>query len=414
MKYKNVFYFRSLNVIGGTETFFYYLVKKYKQYDITIICNNGNQEQINRLRKYARVLIYNGEKIRCDKIFFSYNCDIIDNVEAKEYVQIIHADYKAANISPHLHPKITKIIAVSETARKSFEELTGKKIDMIYNPVALDEYKEPILIVSATRLSQEKGKDLIEKVANKLEEEKVPFVWLVFTNDIGGIPNNHIAYMKPTLDILPYMKMADIFAQLSKNEGYGYSPVEAAMVGTTPLITDLPAFREIGFNEENSIILKLDLSNIDEVIEQIKKKNKKIKYIPKEDTWDKELIKGKSIYEEGYDMNYKVKALPSFKGVYDSTEGKYHEIGDEWIVSEARMKILTGDNKDHKVYVENLGVVKDKTNEEILLEEKQVHDELLFEKEPEPVKEPKQDILKEVEENAKKDKKKKTTKKKKA
>ena len=120
-------------------------------------------------------------------------------------------------------------------------------------------------------------------------------------------------------------------------------------------------------------------------------------------------------------MNYKVKALPTFKGVYDSTEGKYHEIGDEWVVSEARMLTLTGNNKDHKVYVENLGLVKEKTNEELIKEEEAYHEELLFEKEPEQPKEetPKQDILKEVEENAKKETKKtkkvtKTTKKKKA
>lgn len=400
MKYKNVFYFRSLNVIGGTETFLYYMAKKYKNYDITIICNNGDQNQINRLRKYARVIIYNGEKIRCEKVFFSYNYDIIDNVEADEYIQIIHADYKSIKTKPNLHPKITKYIAVSETAKKSFKELSGIECETIYNPISIEESKEAILIVSATRLTEEKGKDIILKLANELEKANISFIWLVFTNDIGGIPNKHVTYMQPTLDILPYMKMADYFAQLSKGEGYGYSPVEAAMMGVVPILTDLPVFKEIGFNEDNSIKLKLDLSNMAEVIEQIKSKNKKIKYMPKEDTWYKELIKGKSIYEEGYDMNYKVRALPTFKNVYDSTEGKYHEIGEEWIVSEARMLILTGNNKEHKVYVENLGLVKEKTNEEKLYEEKQAHEELLFEKEP------KQEIIKET--------KKKTTKKKKA
>ena len=34
----NLFYFKQLNVIGGIETFFYNLVRKYgKDYDITIL-----------------------------------------------------------------------------------------------------------------------------------------------------------------------------------------------------------------------------------------------------------------------------------------------------------------------------------------------------------------------------------------
>ena len=35
--YNNVFYFKKINKIGGTEQFLYEIAKKYNKYDITII-----------------------------------------------------------------------------------------------------------------------------------------------------------------------------------------------------------------------------------------------------------------------------------------------------------------------------------------------------------------------------------------
>ena len=48
---KNIFYFRLLNKIGGIETFFYNLAKKYNDWDITIYYQTGDINQIKRLKK---------------------------------------------------------------------------------------------------------------------------------------------------------------------------------------------------------------------------------------------------------------------------------------------------------------------------------------------------------------------------
>ena len=98
---KNIFYFRYLNKIGGIETFFYYLAKKYQDWNITIYYLDGDPKQINRLKQYVRVRKYEGEVIECDKAFFNFNLDIIENVKAKEYIQIAHGDYKAMDIKPN-------------------------------------------------------------------------------------------------------------------------------------------------------------------------------------------------------------------------------------------------------------------------------------------------------------------------
>lgn len=47
----NIFYFKSISEIGGIETFLYYLSKLYKNYDVTIIYDYANREQLARLKK---------------------------------------------------------------------------------------------------------------------------------------------------------------------------------------------------------------------------------------------------------------------------------------------------------------------------------------------------------------------------
>ena len=93
--YTNVYYFYYLNAIGGTETFLYQLAKKYKNYDLTIFYRYADPNQLRRLRKYARCIQFVGQEIYCEKVFFNYGMDIIDNVHAKKYYCVIHADYEA-------------------------------------------------------------------------------------------------------------------------------------------------------------------------------------------------------------------------------------------------------------------------------------------------------------------------------
>ena len=92
---KNLFYFSHLNVIGGTEQFFAYLVEKYKAKDITIVYKTGDPKQIRRLKKWAPVVKFDGTRLTCEKAFFCYNADIRTFVDAKEYNLILHADYKS-------------------------------------------------------------------------------------------------------------------------------------------------------------------------------------------------------------------------------------------------------------------------------------------------------------------------------
>lgn len=308
---KNIFYFRVLNAIGGIESFFYYLAKKYQDWDITVYYSAGDPEQIKRLSKYIRVRQYKGELIKCDKAFFNFNLDIIDRVDAKEYIQIAHGDYKAMGVKPNIHPRITKYLGVSKQVCKTYKEVTGHDTELVYNPIELEKPKKVLNLISATRLTPDKGRNRIEKLGRLLDEAKIPYLWTVFTDKPNVIDNPNIVYMKPRLDIIDYIANADYLVQLSDAEGYCYSVIESLIVGTPVIVTDCPVFKELGVvNGKNGFILDFDLNNVP--IDKIYKGLPKFEYTPKEDNWDKFLAKGESEYKKDLKTNVKVKCIDKY------------------------------------------------------------------------------------------------------
>ena len=292
---KNIFYFSNINSIGGVEAFFHYLVKKYQNKDIVVYYQKGDEKQLERLRQYVRCIKYTGQHIQCEKAFFNYNPAIIDNVDAKEYIQVIHADYKVqSGLAKFTSPKITKYIGVSQLACNHFTEVTGKPCELCYNPIILDKPKRVLRLISATRLTPEKGRGRMIKLAQLLDAAEIPYLWVVFTNDGNTIKNPNVIYMQPRLDISDYIANSDYLVQLSDCEAFCYSVVEALMLGTPVIVTDLPVFKEIGLNNDNSFRLPLDMSDIP--IKDIYEKKFNFKYEPPKDNWDNVLAKGENVW----------------------------------------------------------------------------------------------------------------------
>lgn len=312
VKYKNIFYFSNINKIGGVESFLYYLCRKYEDNDITIYYKTGDQKQIDRFRKYVRVKKYKDEKIICEKAFFNYTTDIINNVEAKEYIQIIHTNYIEQKLYFTPNPKIQKYIGVSKVVCDSFKKYTGLDCELCYNPIVIDKPKKVLNLISATRLTAEKGKDRIIKFAKILDQNNIPYLWTIFTDDVNKIKNPNIVYMQPRLDITDYIANADYLVQLSnQGEGYGYAPAEALSVGTPVIVTPCPAFIEIGVKDkENGYVIDYELKNVP--IEKIYNCIPNFEYKPKEDNYDKFLSKGKSTYKEDFKTMVKVKCRKNY------------------------------------------------------------------------------------------------------
>lgn len=357
----NLYYFNTISPIGGIETFFYQLAKKYKDIDLVIVYRHADPAQLKRLKQYVRCEKFTGQNFVCEKAFFNFNTDIIDNVQAEEYVLVIHGDYKTMHYQGQIgaapnHPKINRYIGVSQIACDAFTEMTGKPCELSYNPFLIEKSKKVLHLISATRLTREKGKARMEKLAKALTDAGIPFLWTVFTNDTNAIDNPNVIYMKPRLDILDYIADADYLVQLSDNEGYCYSAIEALSAGTPVIVTPCPVFNELGIEDgKNGYILDFEMNNIP--IDKIYNNIPKFNYEVPKDNWNKILINKKSKYEEDKKKMYKVKALKTYKEkrLKDKDLGRIPKPGEEWSVSFDRLQFLLGENDKKLTFVKLIG-----------------------------------------------------------
>lgn len=384
MHYTNLFYFASLNTIGGIETWFYNLSVLYGELDLTVLISNGTKEQIKRLSKNIRVIVWDGKtRYDCDNLFVCFNTNILPYINAKKKYLVLHGDYedmvnrKQLSIENlPIHPNIDEYIGISELVCQSWERLTGIKARLCYNPVLKPKEVKTIRLCSAQRMSKEKGRNRIELMAmalnNLCENSGYRYLWDIYTNDTKTIYNKNINYLQPRLDIADYYTMYDWFVALSDNEGYCYSVVENLCRGVPCVVTDLPVFKEIGLNETNSLTLNLDLSNLNEVIYKMFNLELDFKYQPPKDDWGLLFGNSKSTYnyKEELKMLHKVEALDTYTKlkVKDGELDKILPQGFQFEVDDTRLNVLLGDNPYKKPFVKLIEEVKEEKVEEVVEE----------------------------------------------
>ena len=328
---KNVFYFKNINSIGGVESSLYYLSQLYK--NMIVYYKEGNPEQILRLAKNVEVRKYK-EPIKCDQFFCCYGLDI--EVEAPVKKHIVHCDYKQVSFKPIMYDGF-EYIGVSQLACNSFTELTGKPCELIYNPVVIhknnvDKYNDGKLhLISATRLTREKGLKRMQKLAQMLEKAGIDYEWVVFTNRHREAIGWNVVYKESKLDIIDEIAKADFLVQLSDCEAFCYSVIEALSVNTPVICTDLPVFKELGLNEGNSIICDLLMNNVD--LNKLKQPFK-FKYKPPKSNWNKYL-------DNDSDYNGKDKAkIIAKRSFYMIDENIHARRNKEYITTKERASYL--------------------------------------------------------------------------
>lgn len=259
--------------IGGIETWIYNFCMQMKDfYDILVLYDLMDKEQINRLREFVQVERNIGSiKVNCDTVIVSRITDTVpSNVSFKQKIQMVHA----CRMLPDWRvPKDNDcVVPVSDTVYKSFQnDITGK-YEIINNMTYPVKVEGALMLVSATRLSTfEKGQGRMIELAKKLRERNLPFIWIYFADkDLReNIPG--MMRMSPTLNVSEYVKQADYLVQLSDAEGFCYSIVEALELGVPVITTPLEVLSEIGVVEnENAYILPFEMDNVDlEMIENI-------------------------------------------------------------------------------------------------------------------------------------------------
>lgn len=340
LRLKNVLYFPGFNCVGGIETFCYEFGLKYgKDYDITVIYQNGDPDMMKHIAEVCRVIKYrHGDKIICDVFIFGYGHEILANVQAKEIIQTFHADYICRHLNPSFDKRITKRFGVADNTTKGIREHYewAKDIETMYNPYTPKKPKKVLNLISATRLTPEKGYDRMVKLADALDAAGIPFHWTIYTDKPRNFPNKSVAIMPHRLDILDFIADADYLVQLSDTEGYSYSIVEALSVGTPVICTAFAVAEEQGIvNGKNGFILPMDMSNLP--IDAIYKGVRFAKIKPRESHYETILVPGECDYGKLAADEVNTKAVKTY---HDVELNRLVKTGEELTMKRERAEYL--------------------------------------------------------------------------
>ena len=333
------------------------MAKKYNEYDLTIFYDTADEYQLKRLKKLVRCKKHvKGKKIKCNKAFFNFNLDMIDDVEANEYYFVSHAIYQELGYQPPIkHPRITHYIGVSQYACDKLEEFgqrIGKPIiaRRCYNPLSLEPKEKVIRIVSAGRLddrTKDNGRTLvlIDALDRYAQKHNRHYIWTIFSNPIKfTIESPNVVLMKPRVDVRPYIADADFVVQLSNDmETFCYTNQEALGYGVRIITTPLTVNKELKVPNEANLICEWDMSNVDEIARRVfEEEYKEFTYAPPRDDWINIIDKTKTTYKEELEMRYKVEALSTYEegNVVDNELKRVPKKGEQFEVSKERLDVL--------------------------------------------------------------------------
>lgn len=252
----------------------------------------------------------------------------------------VHADYTQPcyTIKPDFkHKRIKNVLGITQYICNTLKEEFGVDANLCYNPLIIEPNKKRITLVSATRLSAIKGGKRMKALADALDSAGINYIWYVFTNDNDCIGSNNVIFMKPRLDVHKWIAEADYLVQLSDTEACSYSIVEALSYGTGLIVTPLPYLNELQINETNALILNFDLSNINEIVAQIKN-IKKFKWEMPADNYNNYFVDGKSKFKEAKSGMKLIKVKNKFKDALHNN--MLRRVGEEFEEKDERAQDL--------------------------------------------------------------------------
>jgi glycosyltransferase involved in cell wall biosynthesis len=282
---KVAIYHSSIIKIGGIETFLYNFCQRMsKHFDITLYFDNADFEQLIKYSEFVDCVKVENE-IKADVIILASAWGKKPKLTAPKIIQTIHANlknYKDLKIFEYVPNKDYIHVCVSKSVAKALKELHGIDSTVIYNLTSkVETYLKPVneklTLITACRLSQEKG---IERCIKFAKQIPVPYVWNMYCDTPSTAYKSQIIEMSKGTNmiwhgfktpILPEIAKADYLLQLSDTEGYCYSIVEALQVKTPVIVTPFESAFEQVEHKKNGYIVDFDLKsiNFDEIINQI-------------------------------------------------------------------------------------------------------------------------------------------------
>lgn len=241
----NIFYVPKIKRVSGITTWIREIVKKYHKYDITVVYDEADKQQLSYLKQYVRVKKLT-EHMKCEKLFITYQAQT-KMFEANEIIGIVHTDFEINNFKPY-NDKVDKVIAVSEKVANSYFKIANIKPLVCYNPLTIEKPKKILKLITACRLTEKKGKSKMVKMVKDLEENQIPFLWFILSDDKLPIENENIIYIKPRTECRDLISMCDYLVELGEDdEAYSYSRNEANSLGIPIITTPLTINKEFGF-----------------------------------------------------------------------------------------------------------------------------------------------------------------------
>lgn len=196
----------------------------------------------------------------------------VNNLRAEKKVLWLHGDVEVNNMTSKLakqyYKRYDKIFAVSKHVKevfvRNFPELSVRctvfhniiDFEQINNQanILMDTLMDKGAILTVGRLSEEKGQDMIPKIARILRDKGYCFTWYL----IGDGPTckkinreiekygveKHVILLGNKPNPYPYIKNCDIYVQTSLAEGWGLSVQEAKILEKPIIVTPISAFVE--------------------------------------------------------------------------------------------------------------------------------------------------------------------------
>ena len=171
-----------------------------------------------------------------------------------------------------LNKKVSRFISISEKTRKELKQMEGIDSTVVYNSIPFDfsikeemvsEIKDRKYILDVNTLDKRKNTEALIHAFSQIRDE-IPHMLYIKANRnfveeydrlMEIISNKNLAErviidctFRSEGEMRCLYSHADLFVSPSLNEGFGWTPIEAAILKVPVLVSDIEVFREVTCN----------------------------------------------------------------------------------------------------------------------------------------------------------------------
>ena len=179
-----------LYYIGGIETFVINFTKHYKDRNITLLSSIMDNKTILIMSEYCDVIKDELNNYECDVLLLgNYDCEgVLPRIKSKKVYQMIHGDLRGLKkylpggergFKWQKHPRVDKIISVSQSAADGLMEVSKYDSEVIYNILDDEPLDDMKVFITLSRATAEKGIGRMIKMAEAFRKAGKHFIWYI-------------------------------------------------------------------------------------------------------------------------------------------------------------------------------------------------------------------------------------------